>query len=685
MSLRPRRPLTILTAAALTLAGVPAAHATNGHDGQTRPGGHGRAGESFHRLATYPVYENLPAGVDRASETVAEISAASPDGRTVVYTDAPGGRIGFLDVSNPARPVGTGVIDLRAGGEKEVEPTSVAIKGDHVLVVVNTSESFTEPSGRLDVYRLSDRRKVRSIDLGGQPDSIALGSGAHADLGAVAIENERDEDAAPAGGKKGDLPQMPAGFVQVLDLAGAPGRWRATKVALTGADGSALAALKDAGLDTPADPEPEYVSINSRGQLAVTLQENNGIALVDLRTKKLTKVFSAGTATVTGVDVEKDGRFDATGTVSAPREPDSIGWVDDRYLATADEGDWKGGTRGWTIFDSRTGRTVWQAGNSLEEIFTAHGLHDEGRAGKKGVEPEGLAVATMNGRRYAFVGSERGNAVAVYDLSRPTSPRFLQLLPTTNGPEGLLPIPSRNLFVTSSEVDDASAQVRASVAVHRLERGRPAFPSIVSGTDRSGRAIGWGALSGLTSVGKGRLAAVSDSAYATARIYDVDARRSPARITAVTEVNDGTKPVAGLDIEGISAVRGGYWLASEGAKGADNKLVRVDRSGRVLREVALPVEVTRHIGKWGLEGVSATGSGGAGGEEVVTVALQRPLFTDPDKATGLVDGQGAGGGLARIGRYHVASGTWTWYGYPLEKTSAQGRLGRPVGDLPRGG
>ena len=55
---------------------------------------------------------------------------------------------------------------------------------------------------------------------------------------------------------------------------------------------------------------------------------------------------------------------------------------------------------------------------------------------------------------FAFVGSERGNFVAVYRLDR-DGPEYVQLLPITNGPEGLLAIPKRRLFVTASEVDDA--------------------------------------------------------------------------------------------------------------------------------------------------------------------------------------------------------------------------------------
>ncbi|MCZ9341696.1 alkaline phosphatase, partial [Streptomyces sp. TRM76130] len=174
------------------------------------------------------------------------------------------------------------------------------------------------------------------------------------------------------------------------------------EVALTDADGSALPALAAAGIAAPTDPEPEYVSVNSRGQLVVTLQENNGIVLVDLASGRVTKAFSAGTATVTGIDTVEDGVIDQTGSITdVPREPDAVGWIDDRYLATANEGDWKGGTRGWTVFDSRTGEVVWDAGNSYEHLAARYGLLNEGRSENKGTEPEGLAVATYDGVRYA--------------------------------------------------------------------------------------------------------------------------------------------------------------------------------------------------------------------------------------------------------------------------------------------
>ncbi|WP_069386638.1 esterase-like activity of phytase family protein [Cellulosimicrobium cellulans] len=632
--------------------------------------------ETFHRLATYPVYENRPEGEDLATETVAEISAVTEDGRTVVHTDAAARRIGFLDISDPSAPKGLGTLSLAELGSEHDEPTSVAIVGGYVLVVVDTSTSFTAPSGRLDVVDLATRERVRSFDLGGQPDSIAVTpDGAHA---VVAMENQRDEEVTPAGGEEGDLPQLPAGFLQVLDLPGEdPATWATRPVPFVGADGAPLPAFVDAGLDTPEDPEPEYVAIDPTGTKAVvTLQENNGIAVVDVASGEIETVFSAGTTTVTGVDTVEDDVIDLTGTVTdAPREPDAIAWLDATHVATADEGDWKGGTRGWTVFDVTTGDVVWEAGAEMEHLAARVGLHNEGRAENKGAEPEGLTVATLGGTRYAFVGSERSNFVAVYDVSQPAEPRFVQVLATTNGPEGLLVVPERDLLVVSSEEDDAEAGVRSAVTVFgrgtdwAAGAGTPQFPSVVSADATEGAAagtpIGWGALGALSADPQDpqRLWTATDAAYGVTQLLSLDVSAygdgSPAVIDgAVTLTADGAP--AGLDVEGLAArADGGFWLAVEGATGAENAVVRVGADGAVQETVALPADVAAGLGKQGLEGVAVQGSGAS---EQVWVALQRGLTTD----------EGGTAGTARLGRYDVASSTWDWFAYPLEKTTAAG-------------
>ncbi|GID33016.1 esterase-like activity of phytase family protein [Paractinoplanes brasiliensis] len=561
-------------------------------------------GPEFRRLATFPAYLNSSAG-DTAA---AEISTVTADGRTVVYTDSPGKRLGFVDITDPGRPRPGGTLAL------DGEPTSVAHLGRLLLAGVNTRESFTDPSGKLVVIDDRSRTVLREIDLGGQPDSVAVApSGRYI---AVAIENERDEDV-----DDGAIPQLPAGYISVIDTR----TWTASRVELTG-----LAAV------APTDPEPEYVSINSRDEAVVSLQENNHVAIVSLRSGKVVKHFPAGQVTVSGVDTRDDDAITLDGTITAKREPDGVAWINDDMFASANEGDYEGGSRGWTIF-SRDGKVVWDAGNTLEHIAVEHGLYPDKRSDAKGIEVENVAFARIGPTPYVFVNSERGNFTAVYDVSNPWRPRFRQLLPTTNGPEGVVAVPSRGLVVVSSEEEIPDANIRGSVQIFGLGHG--GFPSIVSA-----RAIPFGTLSGLSAVpGKrSQLVSVTDSAYTPTRILTIGTGSRPATIVRELTVTKNGQPV-GYDAEGIVARKsGGYWLASE----APDLVVRLDEKGRVQQEIALPADIAAAVTGNGFEGVAETG-------DAVWVAVQRPLRTDPQN-------------VVRIGKLDLGSGAWSWLLYPLD-------------------
>jgi hypothetical protein len=610
------------------------------------------AAERYRRLATYPVYLNRPAADPVEAATVAEISTVTPDGNTVIYTDAAAKRIGFLDIRDPAKPAGLGTLSLAELGHADDQPTSVAAVDEFVLVVVDTTGGdFAKPSGRVDVVRVSDRTRVHSTDLGGQPDSIAISKdGAFA---AIAMENQRDEEFTPPGGEEGDLPQPPTGFLQLIDLKGAPNTWTPRTVDFD------VEEARAAGLDTPEDLEPEYVSINSRGQVALTLQENNGIAIIDGVTGQVQKIFSAGSVAVEGIDVKDDGAIDQTGSIPAtPREPDAIGWIGDDHVATANEVDWKGGTRGWTIFDTNTGEVVWDAGNAFEQLAVRTGMHIESRAESKGPEPEGLAITDIGGRPTALIASERSNFVAAYDVSDPKAPVFRQIMPTTPGPEGVLPVPARNLLVISSEADEAQNRVRASVNVYGFgdeyaaAGGRPSFPSIVSG-DVDGAPIPWGALGALSAdlSNENRLYASPDIAVGPSRILGIDLSKTPALIDTQLPLTEDDKPVT-VDIEGVAArPDGGFVLAVEGEEGPGNQLVWVAADGKIDKKVSLPSDIAGALGSQGLEGVAVDGDN-------VWVAVQREIKGDPE-------------GVVRIGRYTADGEKWEWFGYQLDKTTTK--------------
>ena len=374
---------------------------------------------------------------------VAEILSATPDGRTVVYTDSELGRLGLVDLSTPSAPRQLGTVDV--GGS----PTSVTItpSSRYALVAVDTTTDLAAPSGHLAVVDLPRRAVVRTIDLGGQPDSIDVGpSGVFA---AIAIENQRDED-LEVGGVEGGLPQLPGGYLSVVDLRGPVAGWTAGRVELAGLPGMAHA----------QDPEPEFVDVDGRDVAAVTLQENNAVALVDLARRQVVGSFSAGTVTRADADTADDDTVAFDDPLVAPREPDAVQWTLRGNLVTADEGDLAAepsGGRGWTVFRA-DGTVLHASGGAAEQALAAAGRYPDGRSDDKGAEFEGAEVARMRGTDYTFIGSERGDAVLVYDTDRDAAPELRQVLATGDAPEGLLAIESRELFLTSNE-DDGTISV----------------------------------------------------------------------------------------------------------------------------------------------------------------------------------------------------------------------------------
>ena len=95
-----------------------------------------------------------------------------------------------------------------------------------------------------------------------------------------------------------------------------------------------------------------------------------------------------------------------------------------------------------------------------------------------------------------FVGAERGNFVAVFEDRPGAEPAFVQLLPTAVGPEGLLAIPQRDLFVVSSEVDSEEDGLRGTVGIYARSADAPPYPTVDLGhrsrdrrADRLGRAL----------------------------------------------------------------------------------------------------------------------------------------------------------------------------------------------------
>jgi hypothetical protein len=626
----------------------------------------------FNRVATFPICAQIGSSCESNEVTAAEIAAASTDGNTLIYTNSPKGEVGFVDITNPASPRALGALAL--GGE----PTSVAVLGDNALVAVDTSASFTSPSGRLAVVDIASRRLVTTIDLGGQPDSVAVSRDGQYVV--VVIENQRDESV-----NGGALPQLPAGSLRIVDSTGAPSAWRTRTVALTG-----LATVGG------TDPEPEYVAINDDNIAVVTLQENNHIALVDLRTGTVTRHFSAGSVNLTQVDLldERPNLIAPTQSqANVLREPDGVAWISSTRFATANEGDLAGGSRSFSIFGT-DGSVVFDSGAALDLLAIRLGHYNDQRSDAKGNEPENVLFARFGGTDYLVVASERSSLLAVYDLSDADRPQLKQALPGAISPEGVLAIPSRGLLISASEVDDRSQPARAALNIYAYQKAAPAYPTLRSADRANGTPIPWAAMSGLVAAADGRtLYGADDSFFRSNRIFEIDVSQTPAVIRGEITIRDtngvfaafrSTLPAArdnqafdqtdvtaminadgtvNLDPEGISlASGGGFWIASEGAGSrtayetgrnitSANLVFRVSATGVIERVIPLPPDMNAMQARFGYEGVAEH-------DGRLVVAIQRSW--DP----------AAQAGNPMIGIFTLATGTWSFVRYPIDPVAS---------------
>ena len=629
-------------------------------------------------------------------ETGAEMVVASEDGKYLAYSNSQANAVGFVDISDPRAPEGIGQISC------EGEPTSLAFAGDYVLTTINTSPSYTNPSGVLYVNRFdandmaATNQIIRKIYLGGQPDHIAVSPDKV--YAAIVIENERDEDLGD--GDIGIAPQMPAGYLVVITMSGNPSSWGVRNVSLSDLPNVSVA---------PSDPEPEFVEINQNNVAVVTLQENNALVMVDLVSATVIGSVSAGTVDLDKIDYSEEDLIMQDETITAlPRQPDGVTWISNEYFVTADEGDMNGGSRGFTVF-SANGSPVYSSGSDMEHLMARIGHYPEGRSESKGNEPENVFYGEFGVEKLLFVNSERSGVTVVYDIEDPSRPQYKQVLPAGYRPEGGVAIPHRNLAAAAAEEDNRGDKFRSFISIYKYHKtSTPQYPTLTSVDRDNGTPIPWAGMSGLACGGdSSQLWAIEDSAFVRSRFFTIDASNYPARLTREVRIKDSNdilkdameaaKTATGLnwepytlvnddktvnfDPEGITVEDGAnLYVASEG-RGTNpnanpndpgrplettNVIVQVDAyTGVIKKAITLPTEVNQIQLRYGFEGVASS-------EGKLVVAFQRAWSAEANP---------------RLGIYDKLAETWEFVYYPLETPTSPngGWVGlsdiAPLGDM----
>jgi len=454
----------------------------------------------------------------------AEIVAYDADGYRLFVINAAEGSVDVLDISDPTSPslanffinVKDDFPDGVVGGVN-----SVAVREGLVAVAVENDDK--QANGWAAFYT-TEGEFLGAVEAGALPDAITFTHNGNYAL--VANEGEPSDDYSID----------PEGSITIIDLrGGAPGvATHATFEAFNGASLDPSIRITGPGATVAQDLEPEYIATSFDSSTAwVTLQENNAMAIVDIRSATVTDIVGLGrkdhslpgngldasdrddalnianwpvlgthmpdaidsfrirgrTYLVTAnegdareyfFEVENEEACEAQGGLDYDEDDGCLSWIDEerikdldldpvafpnagelqenvaigRLAAITTEGDIDGdgdydelhvfGARSISIWDAE-GKLVGDTGDLMEvktaeaTLFCDGDLEDcsgfnsnndendsfDSRSDAKGPEPEGVVVGKVRGVTYAFVGLERVGGVMIFDVSKPSMPKYV--------------------------------------------------------------------------------------------------------------------------------------------------------------------------------------------------------------------------------------------------------------------
>ena len=504
--------------------------------------------------------------------SAAEIVAFDKGNQRIFTVNADSGAIDVFSASDLSAPSLLNNINLKQMLADEAIVTdanlvgpanSIAVNNTYVAVAVEANPRTD--NGWVVILNLTDLSYVSAVEVGALPDMLTFTSNGSK----IVVVNE--------GEPNDDYSIDPEGSVSIISLP----EFSLTSISFTdfnvgGSRHSELPTNKmilDGYQASFAESvEPEYVTIASDGSEAyVALQENNAIAVIDMSSMTIDRIFGLGFKDYSIPGNELDAGDKDSGVniqnwpvmgIYMPDTITSMTFNGKTYVLTANEGDsredWlenvtdqascetsgyffegggchdevrvkdlvgdagltlgnaltgldndenlgrlrasyhttfsKNGStvdkvfayggRSFSIWDAETGTQVFDSGSDFERITALrfsedfnnnNDKHDgESRSDDKGPEPEALAVGTINGHQYAFIGLERMGGIMVYDISNPFAPSYVQY------------INNRDFSVAVSDSTDAGDLGPESIQFISADDSPNSKPLIIVGNEVSG-------------------------------------------------------------------------------------------------------------------------------------------------------------------------------------------------------
>lgn len=273
-------------------------------------------------------------------EGAAEIVAHDPISQRLFVVNAFNSGIDVLNASNPTNPTFLFTIDLTPYGN---QANSVDVYGGVVAAAV---EANVSTDNGVVVFFDADGNYLNDVPAGSLPDMLTFTPNGDR----ILVANEGQPSSY------GELDSVdPIGSITIIDMRNGVANATAQNVDFTNFDGTAIdprIRIFGPGASISQDLEPEYIAVDHNSKTAyITLQENNALAVLDIRSATITKLVGLGFKDFsTGRN-----RLDASNSsAGSPRidirnwpifgmyQPDSIAsykYKNQTFLITANEGD----------------------------------------------------------------------------------------------------------------------------------------------------------------------------------------------------------------------------------------------------------------------------------------------------------------------------------------------------------
>lgn len=267
-------------------------------------------------------------------DSAAEIAAHDPLTQRLFVTNSANSTIDVLSIANPSNPFLLFSIDVSPYGK---QANSVDVYNGIIAAAVQ-AETKTD-NGKV-VFFDANGNFLNAVTVGALPDMITFTPNGEKVL--TANEGEPNDD----------YNIDPEGSVSIIDLKNGVFNATVKNAGFSQFNNSVLdSSIRIFGLNASVaqDLEPEYIAVSHNSKTAwVTLQENNAVGILDLKSGEFTDLFGLGFKNhdIAGNGLDASDRDNAINIanwkVFGMYQPDAIAalkYKNDTFLITANEGD----------------------------------------------------------------------------------------------------------------------------------------------------------------------------------------------------------------------------------------------------------------------------------------------------------------------------------------------------------